>query len=163
MPRVCTLCSHEDREEIDAALVLGRPSRELAEQYGLSGSAVRRHRLDHLSAALARVAAARQEAGPSSALDRLEELRQRAMKVLDSADEEGKASLSLAAIREVRSLVELIAKITGELDERAQVAVVNVQTSEEWAQIRAALSQALAPHPDAARAVSARLLALGAA
>lgn len=160
MPRTCTVCSNEQREALDAALVMGTAYRELSSRYGVSISALSRHRRDHVSAALAKVTAEREVAGAESALDRIETLYRRALLVLDTAEGEGRASLSLAAIKELRGLVELLARLSGELDERAQVAVINVQSSQEWHEIRAALSQALGPYPAAAQAVSARLLAL---
>ena len=124
----CTVCSHDDREAIDEALVAGRTLRDIARQHGVSKDAVSRHR-SHVSQALSRVVAAREEAGPRSALARLEDLHGRATRVLDAAEGEGKASLSLAAIKELRGLVETIARITGELDERPSVQVLNVATS----------------------------------
>jgi hypothetical protein len=161
MARHCTICEHEAREAVDAAIVLGSPYSEIEAQYGVSKSALSRHKRHGISPALAKVKAEREQAGPRSALERLEVLYVQASRVLVAAEQEGKASLTLSAVRELRSLVELLAKITGEIDDRPQVAVINVQTSDEWQQIRAALSQALGPYPEAARAVSTRLLELG--
>ena len=155
----CTVCSHPDRELIDAELVRGGSQRATARQWDLSKDAVRRHGA-HVSASLARVVSERETAGARSALERLEELHARAMRLLDAADSEGKASLSLQAIRECRALVEVLAKITGELDERPNVQVLNVATSPEWLNLRAALMDTLAPYPDAGQAVARRLLAL---
>lgn len=155
----CTVCSHADREALDAALVAGEAMRAIARRHGVSKDAVARHRA-HVSAALARVVAEREEAGPRSALDRVEDLYGRASKVLDAAESEGKASLSLAAVRELRSLVELLGKLTGELDERPQVQVLNVTTSAEWLQVRTALMAALRPYPEAAQAVAGSLVQL---
>jgi hypothetical protein len=92
-----------------------------------------------------------------TALERIEDLYTRARAVLDAAESEGKASLSLAAIREARGLVETLAKITGELDERSTMQVVNVMTSPEWVAIRLAVMEELAAFPEAAAAVAARL------
>ena len=155
----CTVCTHDELEEIDAALVTGSTLRDIARRYGVSKDAASRHKA-HVSRALSQVVAARQQAGSKTALDRIEHLHDRAMRVLDTAEAEGKASLSLAAVRELRSLVELIAKITGELDERSTVQVLNVATAPEWVAIRAAVMAALIPHPDAAAAVVERLAAL---
>ncbi len=152
----CTICNHDDRESIDEAIVGGRTLRDIARQHDVSKDAVSRHR-GHVSHALSRVVAEREEAGARSALDRLEDLHTRATRVLDAAEGEGKASLSLAAIKELRGLVETIAKITGELDERPNVQVLNVSTAPEWLAIRAALVEVLAPYPEAAAAVAARL------
>lgn len=160
MPRVCTVCSHEDREAIDQAMVFGEPMRAIAIRVGgVSKDALSRHRA-HISPALSRLVAEREMAGPASALDRLEELYAKASGVLSAATEEGKASLSLAAIRELRGLVETLAKITGELDERPTVQVLNVATSPEWLQVRGALMAALRPYPEAAQAVAGSLTQL---
>lgn len=152
----CSICNHEDREAIDEAIVSGSTLRATARRFDVSKDAVSRHKA-HVSASLSRVVAAREEAGAVSALSRLEELHTRAMRVLDAAEADGKASLSLAAIRELRGLVETLAKITGELDERPNVQVLNVATAPEWVAIRGVLMQALAPHPAAAQAVAVAL------
>lgn len=152
----CTICNHDDREAIDKALLLGTPLRDIARQFGVSKDAPSRHR-PHVSQSLSRVVAAREEAGATSALARLEDLHTRATRVLDASEADGKTSMSLAAIRELRGLVETIAKITGELDERPNMQVLNVATAPEWVAIRGVLMQALAPYPDAARAVAVAL------
>lgn len=159
MPRTCTVCSHEDREAIDEAVVSGGSMRDIARRHAVSKDAVARHRA-HISPALSRLVAEREEAGPASALARLEELYAKADQVLTAATAEGKASLSLAAIRELRSIVETLAKITGELDERPTVQVLNVATSPEWVAVRSALMAALHPFPEAAQAVAGSLAVL---
>ena len=67
---------------------------------------------------------------------------------------------SLAAIRELRSLLELVAKVTGELDERPQVQVLNVTTDPAWLQVRGAVMLALVPYPEAGQAVASQLAEL---
>jgi hypothetical protein len=52
MPRRCTVCDHPQRHSIDEALVTGAPYRSVAKRYGLSGSAVYRHKTEHLPAHL---------------------------------------------------------------------------------------------------------------
>lgn len=137
-------------------MLSGESMRAIASRVGdVSKDALARHRA-HISPALARIAERRAEAGALTAAQRLEELYGRASKVLQSAESEGKASLSLAAIRELRGLVELLAKISGELDERP-VTVINLAESAEWVQLRGLIMAALQPHPDAARAVVAAI------
>jgi hypothetical protein len=53
MPRVCTICAHQARAAIDDRLEAGQSLREISGQYGLSKSAVDRHRGSHLPATLA--------------------------------------------------------------------------------------------------------------
>lgn len=153
----CGGCAHPEREALDAALVSGQTDTAVAERFGLTRDAVGRHRRGHLSPALKAVAAERETAGARTALDRLEALHDRAERVLAAAEAEGKAALSLQAIRELRSTVELIAKLTGELDDRPQVQVLNVTASPEWDALRGVVLTALRPFPDAGRAVALAL------
>jgi hypothetical protein len=53
MPRTCTVCSHDDRAEIDKALVAGEPLRNVAKRFGTSAAALNRHKGDHIPAILA--------------------------------------------------------------------------------------------------------------
>ena len=48
MPRVCTICTHPDRDLIDHDLVIGIANRRISAQWHLSEAAVRRHKADHL-------------------------------------------------------------------------------------------------------------------
>ena len=54
--QTCTVCVHEAKEAIDQALVAGGSRRTIANQYGLSDAAVRRHRENHLPATLVKAA-----------------------------------------------------------------------------------------------------------
>jgi hypothetical protein len=53
MPRLCTICTHPARATIDDGLVTGQSLRALSAEYGVSKSAVDRHKESHLPAALA--------------------------------------------------------------------------------------------------------------
>ena len=85
--------------------------------------------------------------------DLLEEVRglqRRAYAILDAAEETGELRTALAAIREARGNLELLAKLLGELDERP---VINLITSPEWIELRAVIVTALEPHPGARESV----------
>ena len=153
----CRVCSHPQRPEIDRRLAQGTTNPTIAAEFGMSRDSVRRHRDRHLSSALKAVATRRETAGVVKASDRAEELYVKARSILDSAEEAGQGSLALAAIKELRATVELLAKLSGELDERPQVNVVNVQASPEWLAIQAQMLSALAPYPEARVAVAGAL------
>ena len=55
------------------------------------------------------------------------------------------------------AVAKLLAKLTGELDERPQVQVLNVAASPEWAETRARMLHALQPFPEARQAVALAL------
>jgi hypothetical protein len=52
MPRLCTICTHPARATIDDGLVTGQSVRAISAEYGVSKSAVDRHKDSHLPAAL---------------------------------------------------------------------------------------------------------------
>lgn len=159
MPQPCSICTHPDRTAIDDAIVSGTPGRRVAITYGLGKDAPRRHRA-HITPALLAVLEQRKLAGPTAAVDRLEDLHRRASALLDVAESKGDVRNAAAVIGQLRGIVELLAKLTGELDERPQVQILNVSTSAEWLQIQQLLTVALTPYPEAAQAVASSLLEL---
>ncbi len=152
MPRSCLICQHPDRESIDKALARQTSNRELARVYSLSESAVRRHKGNHLPATLAKAKEAEEVAHADGLLADVRSLQARTLAVLEAAELSHEHRTALAAIREARSNLELLAKLLGELDERPSVAV-NVLVSPEWLQLRTVLVTALEPYSDARGAV----------
>jgi hypothetical protein len=147
----CACCTHPELAAIDAACVAGESIRTIGARYGMSHTAVRRHKRDHISAALVAVAAAERD---TSALARVEHLIERMEAQLDAAEASGQAGLALSAGAQIRANIELLAKLTHELDTRP-VTVVNLQTTPEWLTVRAALFEALMAYPEA-RVAAAR-------
>jgi transposase-like protein len=62
MPRRCTVCDHPETHSIDEALVSGAPYRSVAKRFGLSDSAVYRHKTEHLPARLSKAKEAEEAA-----------------------------------------------------------------------------------------------------
>lgn len=160
MAQPCKVCTHPEREQVDEALAAGLSDREGERRWGFSRAGVARHRKNHLSSAVQATAVEATKEAATTALARLEHLHRRVERVLTLAEREGKHTLVLQAAREMRQTAELLAKITGELDERTQVQVLNVSTDPQWLATRAAMLDALQPYPEAASAVAGRLLAL---
>jgi hypothetical protein len=152
MPRICTICEHAEREAIDRALVGGASNRSFAALYGVSESAARRHKGNHLPAKLAKAHEAEEVAHADGLLADVRSLQARTLAILETAELSYEHRTALAAIREARSNLELLAKLMGELDERPSVAV-NLNVSAEWLQLRTVLVTALDPYPDAQAAV----------
>jgi hypothetical protein len=178
MGRMCTVCSHEKRQEIDKALVSGATHREVSERFRLSPSAVYRHKQGHLSERLKRAFEAKEtrqavelvqhraeekakEIG--QALDVVQQLRainSATLQVLQQARESEKHSLSLQAVDRIHRQIELQAKLLGELQETGPQ--VNVLIAPEWHEVRVHVLQALTPYPDARAAVAEVLTRAGA-
>lgn len=157
MPRACAICSHDDRDEIDRRIVGGTSIVKIAATYGMSRPSVTRHRDNHLSAAIRGVLA---DERTDDLLDEIRRLKRRVERILDHAEERGQIGPALGAVRELRSLLELLGKVTGELDTSTTVQVVNLQASPEWIATRAAVLGALEAHPEARVAVADALTEL---
>ena len=150
MPRRCTVCDHPERHSIDESLVGGVPYRSVAKRFGLSESAVYRHKTDHLPAHLLKAREVEEAAQADDLLDQVRNLQRHALAILERAEKAGDLRTALAAISQARGNLELLGKLAGELDERP---VVNLNISPEWLELRAAIVGALEPHPGAHRAV----------
>lgn len=110
-PRACTVCTHAEREAIDAAIVSGEPNRRVATRYRLSEAAVRRHRDNHISAALALAAEASGMVRADDLLQQVADLQTKAYKILAKAEKAGELRTCLLAIREAARCLELQAKM----------------------------------------------------
>jgi len=146
MPQTCSICTHPERDAIDAELLSGTANRRIATQYSLSEAAVRRHRKSHLPAELIQAQEAQAVAQADDLLAQVVSLKDKALKILGQAETEGDLRTALAAIRETRSTLELLARLLGELREQT---TVNVLVSPEWVQLRTTILTALEPFPEA--------------
>ena len=111
MGRACSVCVHSEREAIDAALVGGEPNRRIAARYGLSEAAVRRHKREHIPQALVRASEAQAVAHGSDLMSELQNLQERTLRVLAAEEKSGNARTALAAIKEARANMELMARM----------------------------------------------------
>ncbi len=150
MPRTCTICSHPQRVEIDAAAIAGASYRTIAHQFTVSRDALMRHKADHL---LAELVKAKQAEDVSRATDLLEMATERdakALALLSRAESDGDIKTAGQMLRISLVSLELLARLRGELNEQT---TVNVLILPEYMAARSALVAALAPFPDARRAV----------
>ncbi|MEO6026743.1 MAG: hypothetical protein ABIR79_07760 [Candidatus Binatia bacterium] len=130
MSRTCTVCRHPERPALDALLVEGRESfRELAGRYPLSPSALRRHKLDHVPTTLARALESVEVSRADSLLDQVRQLQIRSEAILKRAEVSGDMRTALAAVRELRNIGEVLARMA-----LKQGAVVEVTVVEGYVQ-----------------------------
>ncbi len=110
MPPKCSICTHADREAIDRALVDGGTLRAIARQFRVGRDAVRRHRRNgHVIESMAKAGEAADAARGDDLLARVRDLEDRALRILDRAEQAGELRTALHAIREVRSTIQLLA------------------------------------------------------
>ncbi len=150
MPRTCTVCRHDEAHAINVALVQRDSYRTIADSYGLSETALKRHGKDHLPELLVKAKNAVEVAEADDLLSRIEALHSRTLAVLEAVEGTEQHGTALAAIREARSNLELIGRITRELDERP---TVNLYMNPEWLELRTLIIGSLEPHQEAREAV----------
>lgn len=131
MPRTCSVCNDIRRDEIDRALLAGEPLRDIAGRVPIAKSALHRHKL-HLSATLVKAQESEQVARADGLLDQLIELTNEARRLKQKAEAKKDYRTALAAVRELCRIVELVARINGELKD-SQINVVNVRLDERSA------------------------------
>ena len=150
MPRTCSICTHFERGEVEAALLAGEALRDIAGRFAVSRSALSRHHAEHLPAHLTKAHDAAQAADADDLLGQVRHLQSKALAILGKAEDSGDLKIALAAIREARGNLELLGKLAGELQENT----VTVYTSPEWIELRSALLAALEPYPEARWAIT---------
>jgi hypothetical protein len=146
MPRSCTICAHPEYHAINVAMVQRDTYRSIAERWGVSQGAIRRHALEHLPKLLVKAQEAREIAEADDLLSRLEALQSRTLAVLEAAEGTQNYSIALAAIREARSNLELIGRLTRELE---SAPTLNLYLNPQWLELRALIVRAVEPFPDA--------------
>ena len=157
MPRVCTICTHPEREAIDQALAAGQPLRGLSAIYRVSEDALGRHKANHLPLTLAKATEAAEAARADDLLAQVMDLQERTLQALEKAEKTGRLPVVLKAVREARENLKLLAQLTGELQEQ-QTTVNVLVASPEWLRTRRLLMEALEPYPEARAAVARALL-----
>jgi hypothetical protein len=146
MPRPCTICAHPEHHAINVALVNRDPYRNITQHYGVSKYALTRHAKEHLPELLARAKDAVEIAEADTLLDRVEGLYKRTEAILEAAEEDKEYSTALAAIRECRGNLELLGRVTKELE---SAPTLNLHLNPEWLELRALIVRAVEPFPEA--------------
>jgi len=116
MAQECSICTHSRRAEIDQAIARGDAHRAIAREFGVSRHALDRHKKNgHIAQQIAKAAEAKEIAQAENLLSKITTLQETADRILDQAERAGDLRAACAAIREVRGVLELMAKVTGEL------------------------------------------------
>jgi hypothetical protein len=150
MPRRCTVCDHDEGHAINVALVSRDPYRQIASRYGVSTGALQRHSQEHIPKLLAKAKEAVEVAEAGDLLSRIEALQSRTLAVLEAVEDTDNYGARLAAIREARANLELIGRVTKELESGP---TFNLYLSPQWLELRATLVRALDAYPDARESV----------
>ncbi len=158
MARLCTVCHHPKRSEIELSVANGVSQRSIALQYSVGNMAVQRHMASCIKQAAKEQQAARDEAKTLDVLAQLLEINTITLEILTASRADPKKHpLALQAIDRVQKQIELQAKLLGDLSDAPQV---NVWLPAPWETIELAIAGALSPFPEAAIAVAGALARL---
>jgi hypothetical protein len=120
MGKLCIICAHDKRVEIDKKLV--EPKAQYSaisrEYFGSTAQrdALRRHKANgHIKQKIAKAADAKIATEADDLLNQVRSLSNRALSILSQAEGAGDLRTACSAIREVRSTLELLLKVSGEL------------------------------------------------
>jgi len=118
MPRVCTVCTHPQRAEIDRQLALGEATQSrISAQHGLVRRSLDRHARSHLSVDLIEAARAKVSDNGTdlSLVGRVTRMVDRLERLAENCTEYGAGKDLLAAARELRPYHELFGRANGQL------------------------------------------------
>lgn len=123
--RPCTICTHPDRDQIDDDIRCGRRYRNIAERFGLASHVnVFRHAQSHLAA----VPAPREAShitDPKWLAQELSALYENLLRARDNFEQAKHITGWEKASTEMRKTMELIARVSGQLDARAETLEVS--------------------------------------
>lgn len=130
----CSICRHADAATIDAGLLAGTPLRTLAETHTVSRSALGRHKTNHLTLQTITDPPPVEGREPLRMVDvhaQLAALVDRLEDVVALASRTRKAPAAIAAMRELRQVLEAIARIQAdpELQKAAGLAVLEAEVN----------------------------------
>lgn len=117
MPQTCRVCAHPKTKEIEDAIVQGTAHTTIADQFGIHFQSVRYHAKNHLSDKLARTVHKDNQEHAEDILSGINDLLKRTNDILNDAESNDQKRLALDAIKESRSIYELLSKIAVKLEE----------------------------------------------
>ena len=163
----CTICRHPERSRIEHLMAAGASKRSIAERFAVSSDAAFRHFRNHVSPAMKAASVAKAlkpgvelealvEEESGALFHHLQNIRGKLYHAFDNAVEVGdRTSTALLAGRLLENL-RFLSELTGRLQRYAtpsHVTNISIQTSPQFLSLQARLIQALAPFPEARRAV----------
>jgi hypothetical protein len=111
MPLKCTVCYHESQAEIDQMLLAGTSLRIVAKRFGTSTTSLHRH----ISKILVKAKESAQIAKADTLLDQVRNLLSQAERLTERAEQAGSLDTALRGIAQVRSVLELLGQVSGQV------------------------------------------------
>ena len=158
MSRRCAICSHPQRLEIEREIIRGATRASVSRKYGMSTTAVYRHETKHIPQLLVKARDVATIASADILIAELKGLKDTAEEIMVQCKEDKNYRASLYAIQQLKGLIELTAKLCGELKTTHTSIVVNA----EWITLKTVIFGVLEDFPDAKHALIEALRQSGA-
>jgi hypothetical protein len=158
MPQTCTVCRAKNLSQINLALVSGEPLRSIAGRTGLAKSSLQRHKESCIPRDIVQARLFGKVADADMLLGQLCRLQQRSEQILSTTEASSDHRTALAAIREIRGLLELQSKfVAGNQSTDPASALL----TPEYLQLRNTILEVLNAYPQAKLALASKLLGAG--
>jgi hypothetical protein len=118
VPRICLICSHPKRQDIELAVLSGQPTSAIAALFRVSDDSLQRHKQSHLPDKLAKAHDAKEVSEADSLLREMSELRDKLRHGLAEAEQAGSGAGVVAFLRELRNTLESYFNITDRIAKR---------------------------------------------
>ncbi len=142
----CKTCQHPEINRINEMLVSGVSSYKVAEKFNLKDRGVRLHREKHLPKTLVKAKKLKEESAADELLARVEQIHDKAISIMEQAEQNRKYSSAVGALREARQCLELVGRLVGELKSGH---TINIHYNPEWILIRGTIFEVLEEYPEA--------------
>jgi hypothetical protein len=129
LARSCTICTHHRRDALDKLLLRGEQLKAVARRYSVSEDALGRHKR-HMQAVIAKAAALVEQkdvAYGSALMAEIGRIRADAERLQLESERRQDVRGALRAIHERLAVVELEAKLSGQIDTSQKNVTINVQ------------------------------------
>ena len=134
MGQRCGICKHDNRLEIDRAIMKGMPYLRIGKKYGVNDVSVANHARKHLSRQLLKSGEMKEVIHSKNLFQEVEGLIGRTKNILNDAEKQGRPMISLNAIRELRKTFEFLIKFSAFMQEAQKV-----DEKDKWDEIRFAV------------------------
>jgi len=156
MASKCSICSHPDRNQIDQLLLQGASLRDLEARFGVSRSALSRHKKEgHITQQVVKAHEVKEAADADTLLKIMESLLSECLKTIKTAkgstqEIEGKKvvmlpdeTLKLKAIKEARDTARVLLEVQGRIPPETEININIIEN--QWVEFRTAIIQTLCP------------------
>ena len=112
----CSICFHPNKNKIDEALLLSTaPLRTIADQFQVSKTALLRHKANHIPKDLVKAKEADEICRAEGLLNKLINLKNDAQRITKLAETNDDLKTALSGIREQTKIIEILAKMQGQI------------------------------------------------